>query len=174
MNDIDLSHLWVVYPGQETYPVTSKITVLPLSSVEETVKSRFVQSEKNNWKDNLKRLLVTGASGFLGWNIIQTAMDQWEVYGTYLNHAVTVSGAKLFRTDLTRYQDLKQTFLHIMPDAVIHAAAVSETNVCGQHPHQPRTINTDASRDSSRANAMGFCPGSIKEELRFLNTRLVE
>ena len=46
LNDIDLSHLWVVYPGQETYPVTSKITVLPLSRVEETVKSRFVQNEK--------------------------------------------------------------------------------------------------------------------------------
>jgi predicted AAA+ superfamily ATPase len=30
MDDLDLDHLWVVYPGQERYPVDEKITALPL------------------------------------------------------------------------------------------------------------------------------------------------
>ena len=28
---LDLSHLWVVYPGNKSYPLTGKITVLPIS-----------------------------------------------------------------------------------------------------------------------------------------------
>ncbi len=31
LKDLDLEHLWVVYPGEKTYPVDNKITVLPLS-----------------------------------------------------------------------------------------------------------------------------------------------
>jgi hypothetical protein len=39
LSDLNLEHLWVVYPGSETYPVDHKITVLPLSRIEETLKS---------------------------------------------------------------------------------------------------------------------------------------
>ena len=28
---LDLSHLWVVYPGSRSYPLTEKVTVLPVS-----------------------------------------------------------------------------------------------------------------------------------------------
>ena len=33
---LDLSHLWVIYPGNQTYPLTEKITVLPISQIGET------------------------------------------------------------------------------------------------------------------------------------------
>ena len=33
LNDLHLDHLWVVYPGQYTYPAYEKITVYPLSDV---------------------------------------------------------------------------------------------------------------------------------------------
>ncbi len=32
--DLDLSHLWVVYPGAHSYPAHEKITVLPLAAIE--------------------------------------------------------------------------------------------------------------------------------------------
>jgi len=37
LSDLYLEHLWVVYPGNDTYPVDPKITVLPLSDLKETV-----------------------------------------------------------------------------------------------------------------------------------------
>ncbi|MEN6522151.1 MAG: ATP-binding protein [Anaerolineaceae bacterium] len=37
VNDLSLDHLWIVYPGDETYPVDKKITVLPLKSFERIV-----------------------------------------------------------------------------------------------------------------------------------------
>jgi hypothetical protein len=33
LEDLDLAHLWVVYPGQSKYRVSDKITVLPLSAI---------------------------------------------------------------------------------------------------------------------------------------------
>lgn len=32
VNDLELAHLWIVYPGSETYSLDDKITVLPLSN----------------------------------------------------------------------------------------------------------------------------------------------
>ena len=35
MQDLDLEHLWIVYPGRETYPLDSRITVMPVARVPE-------------------------------------------------------------------------------------------------------------------------------------------
>ena len=91
-----------------------------------------------------KRMLVTGASGFLGWNIIQNVKSQWDIFGVCLNHPADIPGVKILRTDITRYQDLKKTFFDILPDAVIHAAALSDPNTCQQNPEKSRMINTEA------------------------------
>lgn len=32
-NDLNLSHLWVVYPGQEAYALSDAVSVLPLNHV---------------------------------------------------------------------------------------------------------------------------------------------
>ncbi len=36
----------------------------------------------------MKKLLVTGASGFLGWNICQAAKREWDVFGTVFSHPI--------------------------------------------------------------------------------------
>jgi hypothetical protein len=33
--DLSLEHLWVIYPGKETYRLTANITVMPLQSIPE-------------------------------------------------------------------------------------------------------------------------------------------
>lgn len=33
IKDLDLKHLWVIYPGKEQYELTEKVTVLPLSGI---------------------------------------------------------------------------------------------------------------------------------------------
>jgi predicted AAA+ superfamily ATPase len=35
VEDLDLEHLWVVYPGKDEYPVDDRITVLPVSKIED-------------------------------------------------------------------------------------------------------------------------------------------
>ena len=33
IQDLELSHLWVVYPGSDQYPIDTKITAIPLSKI---------------------------------------------------------------------------------------------------------------------------------------------
>lgn len=100
----------------------------------------------------MKKLLVTGASGFLGWNICHVAQANWQVYGTYCSHSVHAPGIDFIQVDLTDFTALKSLFKTIQPTAVIHAAAQSKPNFCQQYPEQAYPINVTAS-----INMAGLC-----------------
>ena len=98
----------------------------------------------------MKKLLVTGASGFLGWNLCQSAQTDWEVYGTYFSHKVEISGVKLSQTDLRDFAALDRLFQEIKPDAVIHTAAASKPNFCQTHRQESYTINVEVAINMAR------------------------
>jgi dTDP-4-dehydrorhamnose reductase len=100
----------------------------------------------------MKKLLITGASGFLGWHTCQLAKQEWEVYGTYHSHFLEIPGIKMLKVNLNNFQDLKQIFSEIRPDAVIHTAAQSQPNFCQTYPQQSHKINVTAS-----CNIAGLC-----------------
>ncbi|AFY34630.1 NAD(P)-dependent oxidoreductase [Calothrix sp. PCC 7507] len=95
----------------------------------------------------MQKLLITGASGFLGWHICQITKQEWEVYGTYLSHSIEIAGMKTLKANLTDFQELKRIFRDINPDAVIHTAAQSQPNFCQTHPQESQAINVTASCD---------------------------
>ncbi|MBD2776197.1 SDR family oxidoreductase [Iningainema tapete] len=99
----------------------------------------------------MKKLLITGASGFLGWHLCQLAQE-WEVYGTYFSHYLEIPDAKLLKVNLTDFQELKRIFNEIQPAAVIHTAALSQPNFCQTHPDESYAINVTASN-----NIAGLC-----------------
>ncbi|ALF54893.1 dTDP-4-dehydrorhamnose reductase [Nostoc piscinale CENA21] len=100
----------------------------------------------------MKKLLITGASGFLGWHLCQLAKQEWEVYGTYNSHLLEIPGIKMVKVDLTDFQELKKLFKTINPTAVIHTAAHSQPNFCQIHPQESHLINVIAS-----CNIAGLC-----------------
>ncbi|NJN56594.1 MAG: NAD-dependent epimerase/dehydratase family protein, partial [Leptolyngbyaceae cyanobacterium SL_5_9] len=53
-----------------------------------------------------EKLLITGASGFLGWHLCQLAQQTWQVYGTYHQHPVEIPGVTLLTLNLTDFQAL--------------------------------------------------------------------
>lgn len=95
----------------------------------------------------MKKLLITGASGFLGWHLCQLAQQDWQVYGTYRSHSAEVSNITQFPLDLTDFSALSQLFQTLQPDAVIHTAAISQPNLCQAHPEASHRINVIASCD---------------------------
>ena len=46
LNDLDLDHLWVVYPGDEAYPLDDRISVLPIAGVPDLAGSIGVGKER--------------------------------------------------------------------------------------------------------------------------------
>ena len=100
----------------------------------------------------MKRLLITGASGFLGWNIAQKAKAEWTVIGTHHSHSANIPGITPVKIDLTKFNDLKTLFREKKPAAVIHTAALSEPNFCQENQNTSYRINTEAA-----INLAGFC-----------------
>ncbi|MCE5241807.1 MAG: NAD(P)-dependent oxidoreductase [Syntrophobacteraceae bacterium] len=90
----------------------------------------------------MKRLLLTGASGFLGYNIAQLAREDWEVHGVVLSHPVAIPGVRIVRADLAFRGELGRLFREIRPHAVIHTAAMPNANICQAHPDETSLINT--------------------------------
>jgi dTDP-4-dehydrorhamnose reductase len=113
----------------------------------------------------MKKLLITGISGFLGWNICQLAQE-WEVYGTYLSHSLNIPGINTLKVNLTNFPEIKQIFHEIHPAAVIHTAAQSQPNFCQTHP-ESYAINVEAS-----SNIAGLC-ADYNIKCAFTSTDLV-
>lgn len=100
----------------------------------------------------MKKLLVTGASGFLGWNLCQLAKQDWDVYGLYFSHPLEIPGVTLLKVDLTDFEAIKNIIQDIKPDGVVHTAAQSSPNFCQTQPEETSPINVTAS-----CNIAGLC-----------------
>lgn len=90
-------------------------------------------------------ILVTGASGFLGWHVCRIAAASRRVFGTYHDHPVQIDGVVCRRIDISDPGSLQSLFEQLQPDAVIHTAAVSQANVCQNQPGETWRINVGAS-----------------------------
>ncbi|MEH2329352.1 SDR family oxidoreductase [Nostoc sp.] len=106
----------------------------------------------------MKKLLITGASGFLGWHLCQLAKQEWEIYGTYLSHFLEIPGIKILKANLTNFQELKRIFNDVKPEAVIHTAAHSQPNFCQTNPKESHAINVIASCNIAGLCADNFIP----------------
>jgi dTDP-4-dehydrorhamnose reductase len=93
----------------------------------------------------MKRLLITGASGFLGWNLCRLAPNEWDIFGTVHTHAIEIEGVHSCPLDLTSIADVTEMFRSIRPHAVIHSAAASNSNFCQTNPIESARINVEAS-----------------------------
>jgi len=94
--------------------------------------------------DRMKKLLITGAGGFLGQMLCEKAMAGWQVFGTVRSSRMTISGVHEIQVDLTQRQDVIAMLDSLKPDAVIHAAAMADPNACQLQPIESKRINVDA------------------------------
>ena len=85
------------------------------------------------------KLLVTGASGFLG----RRAAAYFETLGCQ------VFAPTHGQLDIT--EDLREWFRENRPDAVIHTAAISDTGLCQQRPQWSEVINVTGSVNLAKA-----------------------
>ena len=115
----------------------------------------------------LKKLLITGCSGFLGWNISTINSEKFIITGIYNSSFIRIPNIQCVKCDLTDYQSLKNIFISIKPNAVIHSAAISNTNVCQTNPIYSYEINVNVT-----TNLAGLCADS-EIPFCFISTDLV-
>jgi len=100
----------------------------------------------------MKKLLITGASGFLGYHLLRVASKDWEVYGITHSKSFDFGNATAINCDICNYIELGNYFEDIEPDAVIHAAAISDANFCEQNKELSYAVNVEATK-----NLAGIC-----------------
>ncbi|NCB06174.1 MAG: NAD-dependent epimerase/dehydratase family protein, partial [Clostridia bacterium] len=87
-----------------------------------------------------RKILVTGASGFLGSRICRYGIAGCDVTG--------VSHREL---DLTDEPACHDALTALRPDAVVHCAAISQIDRCEREPELSRRVNVDATLHLARA-----------------------
>ena len=107
----------------------------------------------------MSTLLVTGASGFLGFNVCRQAVhDRWRVVGVVHTHHVQHVGVESVVCDLTDDLAVRRLFERCAPSAVIHLAAVSQPNQCEREPRHAWKLNVDAAVRIARLCAEARVP----------------
>jgi dTDP-4-dehydrorhamnose reductase len=99
-----------------------------------------------------KKLLLTGASGFLGYHLLRVFANDWEIYGLTHSKVFDFNGATPVKCDITNYIELGNYFDDIEPDAVIHTAAIADADFCQKNPELSYAVNVDAGK-----NLAGIC-----------------
>ncbi|PYV45547.1 MAG: hypothetical protein DMG06_01960 [Acidobacteria bacterium] len=113
-------------------------------------------------------ILITGVSGFLGWNLAQRLKSDYRVYGTYFDHPVDLDPVETLAFDFSNLDKIKKFCVAIHPKAIIHTAALSDADYCEIHHKEALTLNTLATRELGRvASHLGIQMIYVSTDLVF-------
>jgi len=104
----------------------------------------------------MEKILITGISGFLGWNLACRLKDRYRIYGTCLDNLVSIPGVESFTVDLSDWSKIERLCQAVNPTVIVHTAAYSNPDYCELHHKEALTLNTFATRELAKsANRLG-------------------
>ncbi|MCD6553834.1 MAG: SDR family oxidoreductase [Anaerolineae bacterium] len=75
----------------------------------------------------MRRLLITGGSGYLGRRLIALAVGRWQITATYFCHPLHGDGFIATRMDVRDAGQVAALMAQVRPDVVIHTAYTTES-----------------------------------------------
>jgi UDP-N-acetylglucosamine 4,6-dehydratase len=100
-------------------------------------------------------VLITGGTGFLGRNLGIALRDEYDVVLTGRNnkqnaHAAEVTGCRVLPMDVSNIESVRDAFVAVAPDIVIHAAATKFVDLAEREPMECVDINVVGSQNVAR------------------------
>ncbi|MGB9553831.1 MAG: sugar nucleotide-binding protein, partial [bacterium] len=92
------------------------------------------------------RVMVTGGSGFLGWNLCRELKKRHTVFGSYLSHPCLPEGCTPFKLDLSSPGEIGSSLQQIKPEIIIHTAALANPDFCEKNRELAKRLNEEATR----------------------------
>lgn len=83
------------------------------------------------------KILITGASGFVGTKVLTMLSRRHQVIGMGYRHVAK----ELIALDLTQESLVNAVLKEIRPEMVIHSAALANPDYCEEHPEEAKIIN---------------------------------
>ncbi len=99
----------------------------------------------------MPRLLITGASGLLGANLVLAAHEEDEVIAVYHRHPIELEGVPSVSADLCQPGRAKELFNRFQPDWVIHCAADTSVDELEDDPERAFRMNRDMAGNVAEA-----------------------
>ena len=88
------------------------------------------------------KILITGASGFVGGRVVEAMKSEYDL--------ITPAHGEL---DVTSADAVNNFVARVMPDAILHLAAISNTGYCEDHPDESYIVNVVSVENLARAAA---------------------
>lgn len=113
------------------------------------------------------KILISGGSGFFGWNLTEKASASHQVAFSCFRHAVKHKGAVPVELDLRKRDRVFEIVKSFQPEAVIHTAALTDADYCEEHRELAKDINEGGTKNLAEAVE------EVKGKLIFCSTDLV-
>jgi len=117
---------------------------------------------------SFSQLLITGGSGFLGWNLARYAAKEYDVYFTYHKHPLAIQGCQeSYHLDLQNLNEIEEVVEDVQPEVIIHTAALANADACEQRRSIAHAINVKGTR------RLAECAENVGARFIYISTDMV-
>ncbi len=107
------------------------------------------------YTSNMKTILITGGTGFLGRNLALKLKNEYKVILTGRNNkqnlfAAKYTGCQVAPLDISSIESVRDVFVEFKPDIVIHAAATKFVDLAEKYPMECVDVNVVGSQNVAR------------------------
>jgi len=99
------------------------------------------------------RILITGGSGFLGWNLCQYFKDTHHILGTFGLNRPEDSTTELVHLDIRDEAEVYRICESFTPDIIIHTVAIASPAECMNNMDRAWEVNVSGTGNISKAAA---------------------
>ena len=115
------------------------------------------------------KYFITGGSGLLGSSLVYSLIKRqgFRVFASYREHPVVIRGVYFVPLDITNGLSVAQAFREIIPDVVIHTAALTNVDYCENNRQQATEVNVKGTINVAEACAR------IRAKMVYISTDFV-